>query len=611
MSSADPREPVATARRWKRSWPGRYGFAVVMITIATALQFALRLLGLSHLPYVLFVPAVLLAAMVAGFWPGIVATLLATVAGSFFLFSQGKFFEGRTPEDLVRPALFLIVGIFLTALTCSRAEATEALKKREADLKRAQAVGHIGSWRIDIEKNAMTLSDETCRIMGLPPGKPVSVEQTISILHPDDRERVLRDWSAGLETGSYEGEGRVLVQGNERWVHIQAKVERDREGRAQAVLGTVQDITERKQAERSLRLFRALVDQSNDAVEVLDPKTLRFLDVNEKACTVLGYTREELLSMAAFDINPSLDKAPHEKAMAKARDAGYATLQVVHRRKDGSTFPVEVSLRCVQMDRRYIIAVCRDIGERKQAEDALRESEDRYRDLIEHSEDLVCTHDLQGSLISVNPAPAHILGYEVAELLKIPMRELVAPEFREQFDAYLIRIRTTGADKGFLTVLTRTGERRIWKYSNTLRTEGVPTPIVRGMAHDVTERRRSELALREAKEFSENLIQTANVIIVGLDTDGNVNLFNDAGEDITGYTFAELKGKSWSILVPRDRFPDVWAEFDRVVGGTANKTYENPILTKTGEERYIAWRNSTVKVNGQVVATISFGNDIT
>jgi PAS domain S-box-containing protein len=174
--------------------------------------------------------------------------------------------------------------------------------------------------------------------------------------------------------------------------------------------------------------------------------------------------------------------------------------EAIHRRKDGSCFPVETSLKYVSLDRDYLVAVSRDISDRKRVEAALRESEDRYRDLVEHSEDLVCTHDLEGRLLSVNPTPARILGYEVGELLETPMRDLVAPECREGFDRYLERIKNAGADQGTLCVVTRNGERRIWEYSNTLRTDGVASPIVRGMARDVTERKRAEEALKRREE---------------------------------------------------------------------------------------------------------------
>src|SRR5271165_7054230 len=144
MSSADPREP--TARRWKESWPARYGFAVVLVAIATALQFGLRWLGPFHTAYILFYPAIVVIAMWAGFWPGIVGTLLATVSGSYFFLEPRNSFAVRTPEDLLGPILFSVIGVFLTLLTCSRTEASEALKESESDLKRAQAVAHIGSW---------------------------------------------------------------------------------------------------------------------------------------------------------------------------------------------------------------------------------------------------------------------------------------------------------------------------------------------------------------------------------------------------------------------------------------------------------------------------------
>src|SRR5271169_4975449 len=84
----------------------------------------------------------------------------------------------------------------------------------------------------------------------------------------------------------------------------------------------------------------------------------------------------------------------------------------------------------------------------------LQENEDWFRDLVEHSQDLLCVHDLEGRLLSVNPAPARVLGYSVEEILQIPMRELIAPEFRPQFDAYMRQIERAGEARGLLAVMT-------------------------------------------------------------------------------------------------------------------------------------------------------------
>src|SRR5271156_584478 len=131
---------------------------------------------------------------------------------------------------------------------------------------------------------------------------------------------------------------------------------------------------------------------------------------------------------------------------------------------------------------------------------ALEEDEDWYRDLVEHSQDLLCVHDLEGRFLSVNPVPARLLGYSVEEVMQKPMRDFVDPQFRAQFDVYLREIAGTGEARGLLAVVTRSGEQRIWEYHNTLRTEGVARPIVRGMAHDVTEQKESERLLREVSE---------------------------------------------------------------------------------------------------------------
>ena len=130
----------------------------------------------------------------------------------------------------------------------------------------------------------------------------------------------------------------------------------------------------------------------------------------------------------------------------------------------------------------------------------LEQDEDWYRDLVQHSQDLLCAHDLEGCFLSVNPVPARLLGYSVQEMMGKPMRDFVDPQFRSQFDAYLTEIARTGRADGLLAVLTRSGEQRIWEYHNTLRTEDLDKPIVRGIAHDVTDRIRAEKALRLTNE---------------------------------------------------------------------------------------------------------------
>ncbi|MBI3994452.1 MAG: EAL domain-containing protein [Nitrospirae bacterium] len=129
---------------------------------------------------------------------------------------------------------------------------------------------------------------------------------------------------------------------------------------------------ERKRAEEALKLFRTLIDRSNDAIEVVDPETGRFLDCNEKAWQDIGYSREELLSLRVSDIDPTIDPPSFSKVIEDLRKSGFLISEGYHRRKDGSTFPVEVNIKYVRLDRDYVVAVVRDITERRQAEEVVQ-----------------------------------------------------------------------------------------------------------------------------------------------------------------------------------------------------------------------------------------------
>ena len=155
------------------------------------------------------------------------------------------------------------------------------------------------------------------------------------------------------------------LKGTHRWFDTHAvPLPEPQDGRPQ-MLAITRDVTQRKQAEAKLKLFRTLLDNSNDAIEVLDPVTLHFFDINETGCRVLGYSREELLSMSAFDIDTAISADSLKMIEAKLRQSGGARFETVHRRKDGSTFPVEVSATLIEIDKPYLLSIARDITQRK------------------------------------------------------------------------------------------------------------------------------------------------------------------------------------------------------------------------------------------------------
>lgn len=183
----------------------------------------------------------------------------------------------------------------------------------------------------------------------------------------------------------------------------------------------------------------------------------------------------------------------------------------------------------------------------EQTEAALRESEDRYRDLVENSQDLLCTHDLDGRILSVNGPPARALGYEQSEALGRKIQDILAPEARAQFADYLATLRRDGSATGLMTVQTRSGERRIWEYSNTLRLRPGSAPIVRGMAHDVTERRQANQELRANEERWQVSVRVADIAVFNQDRQLRYTWMYHPQ---LGYTVDQVLGKTDMELLP-------------------------------------------------------------
>ncbi|MFH2005900.1 MAG: PAS domain S-box protein [bacterium] len=185
-----------------------------------------------------------------------------------------------------------------------------------------------------------------------------------------------------------------------------------------------------ERAEEDQRLFRTLMDHSNDAFEVIDSETLRFVDANARAYELLGYTREEFLALSVPDVTSTVDHPGVATIQDALRLSDKTLRRDLRRRKDGSTFPVEVNLQHVSLERDYVVAVVRDITERIAAESALRAGEQRLRDLADATfEGIAFTEG--GVFLDVSDQFARMFGYDRHEIIGKEATKVVAPEDRE------------------------------------------------------------------------------------------------------------------------------------------------------------------------------------
>jgi PAS domain S-box-containing protein len=257
-----------------------------------------------------------------------------------------------------------------------------SLRESESKLDTSQRIAHVGWWERDYVGGHVSLSDEACRIFGVQPlDLPQWQERWVSLIHPEDRERTAAASEVALRGDArYDVEYRVVrPDGMVRVVHSQGDVTRDESGCPVRQFGVMQDITELRHAEDELRAsearFRTFVDRATDAFFLLDEQ-LDVVDVNRQACETLGWSREELIGMHPREFDVGLDEVSMARLAQRAVAGEITNFETRHRRKDGTTFPVEIRTGTFrQSGELFYLALARDISERKLAEESLRQSE--------------------------------------------------------------------------------------------------------------------------------------------------------------------------------------------------------------------------------------------
>jgi PAS domain S-box-containing protein len=251
---------------------------------------------------------------------------------------------------------------------------------------------------------------------------------------------------------------------------------------------------------------------------------------------------------------------------------------------------------------------------RQQAEEALRESEARYRGLFEGMPVGLYRTTPEGRILNANPALVDMLGYPDREsLLAVNVVDtFLSPGERQQ---WLALMEQNGLVRDFETQMRRRDGTVIWvkDTARAIRDSQGRTRYCEGSLEEITERKQAEEALRRERDFAESLIETAQTIVLMLDPQGRIVRFNPYMEEISGYHLEEVQSKDWftTFLPERDR-GRIRELFLRAVSDIQTRGNVNPIVTKDGRERKIAWYDKTLKdTNGEVVGVLAVGQDIT
>lgn len=326
-----------------------------------------------------------------------------------------------------------------------------------------------------------------------------------------------------------------------------------RDGRLIGAAATAEDITERRRAEEALKAsearYRALAEHAFDLVCELDSEG-RFLYASPNFKSVLGYDPSELIGRVAFELIhlDDQERVAQEYAAAIA-DPASGTIAFRFRRSDTTWASLDVSANIYRNDagESLGVIVARDIGERMEMQATLRDSEARYRDLIENATDIVYTHDLQGNFTSVNAAGLRTYGLKAEDIGSVNIREIVHPGSLPKV-VESIRSKLTGEVERTeaYEVLTQARDGTpVWVEVSTrvLRVDGQPAGV-QGIARDITERKRAEEALRRSEVRYRAIFETHRVVRLLVDpATGLIEEANQAACDFYGYTAEELAGK--------------------------------------------------------------------
>ncbi|MCK8518404.1 sensor histidine kinase [Methanoculleus sp. 7T] len=429
--------------------------------------------------------------------------------------------------------------------------AEQALQESEERLNLALSAANDGLVDWDVRTGTIFYSPRCFTMLGYEPGVFVpTIPAILSFVHPEDRNRVAAALTA-LATGESD---RCEMEFRARsasgvWTHVLDRLQvvgRDADGTPLRIVGTHSDITERKQAERELLIRGMAMESSLSAIAIADLDG-RLTYVNRALLEMAGFADPgEVLGRHASEYWVEPGKV--EEVIRTLAERGRCTGELVGRRADGTLFSAHVTANIVTDGSGSpvcIMATAVDITEKRRMEEALRESEERYRTLAESAPDIIFLVGVEGNVLYVNSAGGRLLGREPETLPGKNVRELFPPRIAERWLA-MLRVAAESAE-GILTEETKLpGDGGIWLETRLIPMTGRDgaARVLLGISRDVTGRRRAEEQLR----FQAQVLSQVDDAVIAIDTEQRITYMNRAAERLYGVSSSEVTGRPGTEL---------------------------------------------------------------
>ena len=448
-----------------------------------------------------------------------------------------------------------------------------------------------------------------------------------NLVYPDDLEMLADQHQRRLQGEPFERVypfRYVLKGGSVGWVEISTALI-DWEGRP-ATLSFLSDITERKRVENALKeseeQFRTALENAPDGIFMFDLEgTLRYS--NHECEEITGYKREELIGKNFLELNilpeNSLTMAAELfQDTINDKPTGSAELELI--RKDGLRVPVEINGSVVQHGGQAVmLCFARDITQRKKEAERLRQSEEQYRLLSEHTTDTIWLMDMNLKTTYQSPSAVKLRGYTLQELLDIPLdKHMRSESLKLALEVLAEEVPRVQADPGYNPVHTLDLEyyckdgTTVWaenKFSVIRDPSGKPVSIL-AEARDITDRKKAEEELEESKEKYRSLVENINDLFYTLDTQGNITYISPVVERFTRYKVSDLIGKPFIPLIYPDDLPGLLDSFNRLVSGQMEPS-EFRVLDKDGRIIFVRTSSRPIYEDGKVVGITAVMTDIT